>query len=952
MDFAEYLKRCTVKVLKPRLGTGFWVTPDGYILTCFHVVKPAGRRTSIEIEYRGSRFEASLHLDLSCPEEDIGVLQVTNPDVRPIFCAPLGSAAIDTSVQMFGYRRGFPEGFQLAGVIRAGQRISGAGAVYNLETHMPDGSDVSGMSGSPVFDLRQRTVIGIQYGQEGEGPSISYVHPIDKIYRRWPTLRERNRQLPIVKLDALHQSVTEAIRELTGARLVIQYQKRTADAIVRGRLGNPEAAQSGLCVVLGEGGIGKSTLIGQLMRDCRDGDHYLPIWLAQHLFYSNGTGLMDLLGGPLSEWGLRLQEFAEIAQRPVVLFVDALDAILPHTDPLQLTSQLNTLASNTLLICTSRPFEYEYLKERGISGAEEILLSELSLGQVREVLWQLRDRYYIGQVVDREITEIDRELLEMCRNPFILFLFLQASISEELPQDANPTDTWVKEAYWARRVERIRPEVFVGHRFGSLSKERVGQLKVSIAHKLAERIFDDQRYYLSLQSVYDLLEAMDIPELDVEETIKVNAIKQVVFDELVSEGIVRRVGDNIRFLHDSFADFVICRLILSTERGVPMIQTLLSSLSCPFYVPIIVALVLQARDARYIPPLWQQTSIESLEDFIYHSMIDILDRKREGQAMMNLSWGVTYALRQLASVWVERLCGSLNKSCSQPAASSIASILQDLRHPLVLRTLVGAMNNPKYKFRKRFVDSIGAAQDPRYAPPLLQALEHLLNTRTDDDLLENLAEALGKIGDVRAESLLIRLASDLSTPRAARREARTALAQITGRSEYFEILPYTDEETVLGLRLRDPNHPNQYSDWKVVKQTANRVNEEAVRGKRPSEAVIEALIQALNHEHEDAQHAVVNALDEIASPRVIEVFANRVLDLETPDGVRMSIIRSLKKLALADISEDERNRIQDTLAAVMQHDPNPQLRRQAASTLCDFNVTSDTSMSVKARANR
>ncbi|SRR6266568_3934265 len=193
MDF-EYIQQCVVKILDLKrilLGTGFWVLPDGYCLTCFHIV--ADRKKILEnlwIEYKGEIVQAVYEPSLSSPVNDIAVLKAQANNFGPVPIVPLGLARMNSEVQLFGYREGFKEGFSITGKLRPGQTLT-VGKVYNLETSMPDGSSIGGMSGAPVFDPVQKLVIGILYGEEEKGPAFSYVHPIDKAYQSWPALATR-----------------------------------------------------------------------------------------------------------------------------------------------------------------------------------------------------------------------------------------------------------------------------------------------------------------------------------------------------------------------------------------------------------------------------------------------------------------------------------------------------------------------------------------------------------------------------------------------------------------------------------------------------------------------------------------------------------------------------------------------------------------------------------------
>ena len=381
------------------------------------------------------------------------------------------------------------------------------------------------------------------------------------------------------------------------------------------------------------------------------------------------------------------------------------------------------------------------------------------------------------------------------------------------------------------------------------------------------------------------------------------------------------------FLHDSFADFAMCKQILASRDWESELERVLQRISSPFYVPIVVRLVRQARDIRQGETEDRVRYLE-IENKIYDIMVKFLEEKRRNQSSMNRSWGVTYALRELASDWVERLCGSLREPCPQEAASSIASVLDNVRNPLVVPTLIEGMNS--YRLKKRFIDGLGASADQAALEPLLNLLDDILDNpdEREYEVLESIALALGKIGDKRALPLLMKLEKDDIVPLAARRAARETLWVMTNRAEYSEPLPFTDEETIERLRIRDRSDPDLYSDWKMVKRAAERIASEVKESHSVSPAVEQALVNALDHEHEDAQRAVLQALTIISTESAINSLTTKVVDPETPDAIRKEIVESLAQITSQTTTDLQvSTNIYRVLRNVAYKDPNPQVRQ-------------------------
>lgn len=198
MSHEEHVKKCSVKLLGARgklLGSGFWVHPGGYGVTCYHVwADDTGRSPeSLTIEFGGRTLRVRYEPTLSKPGYDIAVFKLLDVRVMPVPFARLGQAEPDRDVRVWGYRKGFPKGYLLNGRIRPGQDF-GRGPVYNLDSTMPPGSSVAGMSGGPVLDPDGGAVIGLLYAEEEAGPSVVYVHPINKIFAGWRELRDENSQ--------------------------------------------------------------------------------------------------------------------------------------------------------------------------------------------------------------------------------------------------------------------------------------------------------------------------------------------------------------------------------------------------------------------------------------------------------------------------------------------------------------------------------------------------------------------------------------------------------------------------------------------------------------------------------------------------------------------------------------------------------------------------------------
>ena len=165
------------------LGSGFIVSPDGYIVTNNHVVAPA-RPDAVVEQITGTladRTEYEAEVVGTDPATDIAVLKV-NP-TRPLPFVRFGDS---TQVRVGDWIVAIGNPFGLGGTVTAGivsalHRNIGAG-VYDrfIQT---DASINSGNSGGPMFDL-QGNVVGINtalISPTGGNVGIGFAIPAEQV---------------------------------------------------------------------------------------------------------------------------------------------------------------------------------------------------------------------------------------------------------------------------------------------------------------------------------------------------------------------------------------------------------------------------------------------------------------------------------------------------------------------------------------------------------------------------------------------------------------------------------------------------------------------------------------------------------------------------------------------------------------------------------------------------
>ena len=156
------------------VGSGFIVSPDGYVLTNAHVVEGA---SVVDVKLTDRR-EFTAKVVGTDPRSDIALLKI---DAKDLPTVKIGSAK-NIKVGQWVVAMGSPFGFEnsvTAGIVSAKSRaLPGDGYVPFIQT---DVAVNPGNSGGPLFDL-DGNVIGINsqiYSQTGGYMGLSFAIPID-----------------------------------------------------------------------------------------------------------------------------------------------------------------------------------------------------------------------------------------------------------------------------------------------------------------------------------------------------------------------------------------------------------------------------------------------------------------------------------------------------------------------------------------------------------------------------------------------------------------------------------------------------------------------------------------------------------------------------------------------------------------------------------------------------
>jgi len=183
----QTLAKATVKIAigGQFKGTGFFITPDGYVLTAFHVIGIAPPEITVQT-FTGDVLSARMDTAKSLPQQDLAVLQVM---ARPAVCVPLGiisSQQVTDKVLSVGYPLGDRADNPHLGFYDGSiSRLRNDG---KIETDAVRGQ---GQSGGLLYHHASQRVIGVAVeGYKPERMIAGLAQRLDSLLAQWAELPE------------------------------------------------------------------------------------------------------------------------------------------------------------------------------------------------------------------------------------------------------------------------------------------------------------------------------------------------------------------------------------------------------------------------------------------------------------------------------------------------------------------------------------------------------------------------------------------------------------------------------------------------------------------------------------------------------------------------------------------------------------------------------------------
>lgn len=207
-SITELLRPVVVAILDHRgdvFGTGFFITPDGYILTCYHVIERYLSGNTVIIKtHKGDELTAEFDESKSCIQSDIdfAILKVKAEEGSDYPYLPLGKESEEgDNWCTLGYNFPLTYGsdYGRGTIFSKSPRLDYKGYNLRLECKLPIRG---GSSGSPLVAMKSGSVIGIINSTPMEdGSKEAFATPIQDVLSIWPELEKLNSPGPsLIKL--------------------------------------------------------------------------------------------------------------------------------------------------------------------------------------------------------------------------------------------------------------------------------------------------------------------------------------------------------------------------------------------------------------------------------------------------------------------------------------------------------------------------------------------------------------------------------------------------------------------------------------------------------------------------------------------------------------------------------------------------------------------------------
>lgn len=490
-------------------GTGFFVSKNGLIATCAHVIASYKLGDIISVVLFSSKEKHQAIIEKKWwrkpSDEDVAILRLLNLPSRDISVIPLSYPWRIENISLITF--GFPESKSVEGLNGkcevVGRTTENSHTVLQLRS-----SEVTrGFSGAPVLNPVTNRIVGMitaiyipdEYGRQAE---TTFITPSDVLANVCPEVEEMNIERIIINLKS-QQFIEDLLIDLTGQSLQIKdikKEQKKESSIVE-QLGldpslrlmetSPEEASKSSkrfsniedtenfsdnvieelskhsrCVLLGEAGSGKTTTLERIVLDAAEKrsatkEGILPFHLKLSAWQTDQS-FLDFIYG---QWSFASDPVTSLENGYAALYLDGLNEIGSDTDTRiqQLREWLSLKPELKKIILTCRTDVYVFSElDLNIPIVKVESMEESRIRLFSKKFLDSRGKnsnLFLSQVFSSNGYEKNSSLIKLASNPYMLTALLVCyaeckSSSNTLPKNKGLLTKKLVEALWKRESNR------------------------------------------------------------------------------------------------------------------------------------------------------------------------------------------------------------------------------------------------------------------------------------------------------------------------------------------------------------------------------------------------------------------------------------------------------------------------------------------------------------------
>ncbi|MEN6441239.1 MAG: HEAT repeat domain-containing protein [Syntrophobacter sp.] len=939
----DRIRQSAVKILGPEgvAGSGFIIRSDGYVITCHHVIY---RLASIRVEHQGTIFEQVEWCEhYSDPDTDVAILKLEAEGLTPLPIA--NPAELPSSVIVYGFPQSKAEQFDdfevVSEKISASSRVKTLSTYYSADaiepqnpwnrlpdakasflSHKLDASVDSGTSGGPVFSESLGAAVGVIQSNAGKE---SYAIRWDNLERTLVALGlEPERNAIREFLDAIERHFScmrlfhcdrEVLLEDQYIPIQVSVERRdvrqvesvhaysAGEAQKRAyamRPGDGEGSRKDLpweearsehqkIMVLADPGMGKSTVLKmeasrrakaekEKLKDSSiaPAEVVFPLFLQLFDLAHTEDELIDAIPKVLVREYRQVSAIQDrlrdsLASGRCLLLLDALDEV-PSSGRNSLSEKLNRFVRNypCPVICTSRIVGYS---EGFLAGAKHMEIVPFRTQQIelyvktwfRNAASQIEDRTKCPDGLIKEL-RVRPQVAGLVQNPLLLSLICSLYQHEKIVLPAKRAKVYEMAVSfildeWACR--RKRPPRWAL------------EPKLLLLEDLAYRFSCAGRQIFSRDDLYEKVNRyLQDPNSP---TDFLNEKAAGIVEELAeTHGVLQKLdrnGSRYIFLHRTFQEYFTASYLKRKVEEDAKGLALLHERFWDFDWHEVLALVAGMLDD---PALLLDRILREKDDVV-SSLLLLAGRcaaECSAESRRDPCSAVDSVIDRVFDLWSSEQRGLL-------ARSTIVALGQS--HPHLLDRIISALEHGDDPLRRSAAEALGKIGDVRAVDALLNALEH-----GDNFLRRSAAMALGKIGDGRAVDALVNALEH--GVYLLRLNAAGALWQI-GDGRAVDALLNAFEHGDNFLRGNAAMALGQIGDGRAVDALVNALEhgDDSLReyaamalGLMGDGRAVDALVNALEHGDDSERWRAAMALEKIGKLEVLEKIINRGIDTNKP----------------------------------------------------------------------